>query len=126
MIRENLVKIKQSIIDEPNEKHIMAAEVFGPCNSPSCITGHCIAIMEREGLTVDVGNGIQHVLKYLALDKGQFCSFNAPSFSFASFQAKEGHPSYITKGHVLRFLDRLIDGQENVKEAWKDSRGGEA
>ena len=39
----------------------------------------------------------------------------------AVFHAREEYPGHISKKHVLRCLDLLIAGEENVAKAWEDS-----
>ena len=128
MNAKNLEKVKQSVEAEPNDYHIM--DVEHRCNTPSCVIGHCKVVMKAEGLLekdFDNNHDLKQyeelaVMKYLAIDHGQFCQIYAPSYSFAHYEASKKDQGYITKYHVIRMLDLLIGGEEDVETAWKESQ----
>ena len=124
MIRENLVKIKQSIIDEPNDYHIM--DVEQRCGSPCCVMGHGKSVMKAEGL-LPLHHDLKEyedlaLMKYLGLNHGQYAQIYAPAYLFAHYEASEKDQGYITKYHVIRMLDLLIAGEEDVATAWRESQ----
>ena len=122
MNAKNIEKVKRSIIDEPNDWKIMSSETDG-CGSPCCILGHCKHIMRAEGLNT----GYEEAASYLDIGENQLYQIYAPKFSFAHYEATTADTDcYITKGHVIRMLDLLIAGEEDVEEAWRNSREGEA
>ena len=109
---DNLKLVRKSVADEPRDKNIMFSRMI--CGTPSCLLGHC-------GKFVDTTQLCTEYLGFIA-NEYNYNNLFMPNFSFADYQAKEGEAGYITKSHVLRFLDLLIAGEKNLEKAWRESK----
>ena len=111
---DNLKLVRKSISDSPNKKNIMGFGLDAYC---SCIMDHTHRIKFNLGSE----EGSLNFLGFIKNDNN-FDNMFIPNFPHADFQAIEGEAGYITKGHVLRFLDLLIAGEKNLERCWRKSK----
>ena len=115
---DNLKLVRESIEHTLNEKNIMG------CNEGySCILDHTHTMKINSDFTK---GSVENTLNFLGFIKNEHNHNNLfmPNFPFADAFAKEGEAGYITKSHVLRFLDLLIEGEKNLERAWRKSKDG--
>ena len=87
------------------------------CGSPACIAGHVQSI-EAKKLVLHYEKLVQN---FLGVSKEQTHLIVNPIFKYANYSAPK-NPSdkgYITKGHAIRMLERLL---ETGKVDWKGTK----
>ena len=101
------------------------------CGTPSCIIGHAYFVSEalaghEVGKFIQNEEDWQHIQDrariFLDLTVDQSEALFTPDIRSADFDAIEGDQGFITKDHVLRTLDLIIDGETDIIDAWSQGR----
>ena len=104
----------------------MMAYFQHPCGSPSCIAGHTVSILPSSFWKDDLKEitGVPNFARsILGLSNKQAKDLFTPNFKdIAEMSITKGNPGFITKEHVLRCLDLILAGEEDVAKAWVISK----
>ena len=91
------------------------------CGTPSCLIGHSYCLYKKIKNFIEPRVYVSSLAArdFLGITNEQASQLFMPEFKEADYTAQKNQSGYITKSHVLRTLDLIINGETDIKAAWE-------